>query len=81
MTEPPISEIVLARLSLHLGPNVARMALKSFVKKAGIAGPEQLTSAHLTGLVDEIRPMLNVMIGKGPTDAVVAEIARLAPAK
>jgi hypothetical protein len=75
----PIGERVIAKLSTHLGPHVARMALKSFAQKAGIQDQAQLTAAHLPGLVEEIRPMLNVMIGRGPGEALAADIARLVP--
>jgi hypothetical protein len=73
----PIADSVIAKLSVHLGPHVAKMAVRSFAKKAGIAGQEQLTAAHLPGLIADIRPMLNVMIGKGPSESVVADIERL----
>lgn len=53
------------------------MAVRSFAKKAGVAGQDQLTAAHLPGLIADIRPMLNVMIGKGPSESVVADIERL----
>lgn len=75
MAEQPIADMVIAKLSLHLGPNVAKMAIRSFAKKAGTA-QEQLTAAHVPSLIEEIRPMLNVMIGKGPADVVAADIAR-----
>lgn len=78
MPEPLIFDGVIARLSVHLGVNVARMSLKSFAKKEGIAGPEQLTIEHIPRLIAEIRPMLNIMIGKGPSESVLGEIARLA---
>jgi len=81
MAELPIAETIVAKLSIHLGPNVARMVIKSFARKIGAAGGEQLTGAHVAGLIDEIRPMLNVMIGKGPADAVAADIARATAAK
>ncbi len=71
-----IGDLVISRLSVHLGPNVSKMAIRSFAKKAGVHGPEELTVAHLPALVEEIHPMLNVMIGKGPADAVVADIQR-----
>ena len=70
-----IADAVVAKLSTHLGPHVAKMTLKSFARKIGV---EQLTPAHLPRLIEEIRPMLNVMIGRGPSEAVVAELARVA---
>ena len=77
MSEPVISDAIIAKLSIHLGPHVAKMAVRSFAKKVDLPG-ERLTAAHVPGLIQEIRPMLNVMIGKGPSEAVVADIERAA---
>lgn len=77
MPDPTLGDKVIAKLSLHLGPNVSKMAVRGFAKKAGVAGPEQITAAHLPKLIDEIRPILNVMIGRGPSEAVIGEIAKL----
>ena len=71
----PIADTVIAKLSVHLGPHVAKMTVRSFAKKVGA---EQLTAAHVPGLIEDIRPMLNVMIGKGPSESVVADIERVA---
>lgn len=70
----PLTETVISKLAVHLGPHVARMTVKSFAKKVG--APDQLTVAHLPKLIEEIRPMLNVMIGKGASESVVADIQR-----
>ena len=72
----PIADVVIAKLSVHLGPHVAKMAVRLFAKKAGVDGYEHLTAAHVPRLIEEIRPMLNVMIGKGPSASVVADIER-----
>lgn len=74
----PIAETVIAKLSVHLGPHVAKMTVRSFAKKVGA---EQLTLAHVPGLIEDIRPMLNVMIGKGPSESVVADIERVTAGK
>jgi hypothetical protein len=72
----PLAETVISKLAVHLGPHVARIAVKSFAKKAGVPGHEQLTPAHVPQLMQEIRPMLNVMIGKAPSESVIADIER-----
>ena len=72
----PIGEVVARKLSVHLGPNVARMAVKTFAQKAVARTPEQLTVAELPQLIEAMRPMLVVMIGKSPSEAVLAEITR-----
>jgi len=77
----PIADLVISKLAVHLGPHVAKLTLRSFAKKAGVTGSEALTAAHVPKLIEEIRPMLNVMIGKGPSDAIVADIERAASAR
>lgn len=74
--ETKISEIVIGKLSVHIGPNVAKMALRTFAKKAGVPSADDLSAAHLPGLIQEMRPILNVMIGRTPADAVLTDITR-----
>ncbi len=76
MPDRNIADVIIGKLSVHLGPNVARMAIQGFAKKAGVRSPEGLTVEHVPAIIEELHPMLNVMIGKGPAEAVVAEIAR-----
>lgn len=71
----PVGEAVTKRLSVHLGPNVARMAVKAFAQKALASKPEDLTPAQLPQLIEALRPMLVVMIGKDPSQVVLDEIA------
>ena len=74
MSEAFVGTTVAATLAHHLGPNVTRMAMKSFAKKAGLDAPEHMTPTHIPALIDEILPMLKVMIGSEPADAVVTQI-------
>ena len=76
MSEARLAEMVHAKLAVHLGPNVAKMTLDGFLRRNGLGGREAMTAAHLPALVAEIRPMLNVMIGRGPTESVLSEIER-----
>lgn len=75
MPDARLADMIHAKLAVHLGPNVAKMTVDNFLRKGGI-GREALTTAHLPALIAEIRPMLNVMIGRGPTESVLAEIER-----
>ncbi len=63
---------------MHLDRHVATMAVRAFGKKVGIPAPEQLTTAHVPALIEEIRPMLHVMIGAGASQTVLADIERAA---
>ena len=76
VNEPKIADIVIGKLSVHIGPNVARMAIRTFAKKTGAPSADALSAADLPGLIQEMRPILNVMIGKTPADAVLTDIAR-----
>lgn len=71
-----IGTFITGKLATHLGPNVARMAVKTFAQKAVNRKPEELTHADLPHLIEAMRPMLTVMIGKDPGDAVLHEISR-----
>jgi hypothetical protein len=76
-----MADTIIAKLAVHLGPHVARMAIKSFARKVAVPDQQQLTAAHIPDLIHDIRPMLNVMIGKAPSEAVVADIVRVATMK
>lgn len=80
MPESAIAEAIVAKLSVHLGPHVARIAVRTFARKISVAD-DRLTAANLPDLIREMRPMLNVMIGKGPSEVVVTEIERMAAAR
>jgi hypothetical protein len=71
-----VSDFIASRLAIHLGPNVARMAVKTFAQKALSLKPEQLTVSDLAKLSEAMKPMLTVMIGREPGEAVLREINR-----
>lgn len=72
----PVGDLVTKKLSVHLGPHVARTAVKAFAQKALSRKPEEITPAHVPALLEAMRPMLVVMIGKEPSGVVLDEIAR-----
>jgi hypothetical protein len=76
MHERVVGDLIAARLSFHLGPNVARMAVKTFAQQALACTPEQVTPAEVPRLIEAMRPMLAVMMGKDPSRVVLDEIAR-----
>ena len=71
-----IADIVVGKLSVHLGPNVARVAIKTFAQKAVARKPEELTRADVPNLLEAMRPMLAVMIGKEAGQVALDDIAR-----
>jgi hypothetical protein len=75
MAEASLAEVVVAKLSVHVGPHVAKMMTRSFSKKS--AGGEALSAAQLPAFMEEIRPMLTVLIGKAATEAVGDDLTAL----
>jgi hypothetical protein len=71
-----IAAVVISRLAPHLGPNVARMAMKTSSQKALGLAPEATQLTHVPKLLDAIRPMLNVMLGKDHAETIILEIRR-----
>jgi hypothetical protein len=77
MLEPnSVADIVVKKLSVHLGPHVAKVAIRTFAQQAVALNPEQLTMADVPKLIEAMKPMLSVMIGRAPSGAVLEEIAR-----
>ena len=71
-----ISEIIVRHLAVHLGPNSAKIALKTFAQKTTGHNPEELTTHDVPKLLDGVRPMLAVMIGKDASVAVIDAILK-----
>jgi hypothetical protein len=71
-----ISDCLAGKLAVHLGPNVAKMAVKTFAQKALSRKPEEITAEQVPALIEAIRPMLVVMIGREPSAVVLDEIRR-----
>ena len=77
MHEPAtIASVVISRLTPHLGPHVARMAMKTSSQKALGLAPEAANMTHVPKLIDAIRPMLNVMLGKDHAETIILEIQK-----
>ena len=70
-----VADVITQKLAVHLGPNVARMAVKTFSAKAVSRKPEELTILDVPALIEAMRPMLAVMIGREPSVVVLEEIA------
>ena len=71
-----LADIIAAKLAVHIGPNVAKMSVDGFIRKNGLGSRDALTPSHVPALLAEIRPMLNVIIGRGPAESVLAEIEK-----
>jgi serine/threonine-protein kinase len=76
LARTPIAERVSDRLAAYLGPNTARVAVKTFAQKALGRGPETLSVADLPALQAALRPMLRTFVGKTRTESLLEEIAK-----
>ena len=76
MSDPSIAERVTAELAPYLGSFNARIAVKTFAQRVLQLAPEAVTSEHLPGLLDALRPTLYTLVGRDPTDALLERIRR-----
>lgn len=67
---------VIHRLAVHLGPNVAKMAVGDFAKRALGVKPDEVTAKDIPRLLDAMRPMLSVLMGKEHSEAFIQELGR-----
>jgi hypothetical protein len=67
---------IASRLARHLGPNIARIAITTFSQKALGIPAEEAQPFQIPKLIEALRPMLNVMLGKDHAEAVIGEIRR-----
>ena len=71
-----ISEQVSERLAPYIGQFNARMWVKTVARRELSLPPEELRSAHLSTLVDGLRPFLGALMGRGAADDLLAQIGR-----
>ena len=76
MSGQNVAATFISRLSPHLGPHVAKMAMKTFSQKTLGVAPEATQPAHVPQLIEAIRPMLTVMLGKDHAETVIGELQR-----
>lgn len=71
-----LSEQVAARLAPYIGQFNAQMWIKSVARRDLGLSPEDLTPAHLTRLVDGLRPFLQTLMGRNTADDLLQQIGR-----
>lgn len=71
-----IAEAIAGKLSPYLGEYNARIAVRTFAKRAFDISPEELTSAHVPGLLEALQPMLNTLAGHSATETMLHQIQR-----
>ncbi|MEO8036428.1 MAG: hypothetical protein ABI837_18470 [Acidobacteriota bacterium] len=76
MADAALVDALVAKLSVPVGPHVAKMLIRSFTKKAGTG--DSLTAAQIPAFIEEIRPMVMVLLGKAATEVIAADLIALA---
>lgn len=64
------------QLSPYIGAFNAKVAVKTFAQRSLKLSPEAVTLEHLPALLEALRPMLNTLVGRSSTEALLEEIQR-----
>jgi hypothetical protein len=67
---------VADQLSPYLGAFNAKVAVKTFSQRELKLAPEAVTLLQLPALLEALRPMLNTLVGRSSTDALLEQIQR-----
>jgi hypothetical protein len=71
-----ISEQVAERLASYIGQFNARMWVKSVARRELGLTPDELQPAHLTILMEGLRPALSTLMGRGAAEDLLLQIGR-----
>lgn len=71
-----LSQQVSARLAPYIGQFNAQMWIKSVARRELGLAPEELTSAHLTPLIEGLRPFLQTLMGRSTAENLLQQIGR-----
>lgn len=70
MTAPSLADQIARSLAPYLGEFNAKIAVKTFARRAFDIAPEELTIEHLPGVLEALEPMLNTLAGRAATEAI-----------
>ena len=69
-----LADQIAGSLSPYLGDFNAKIAVKTFAKRAFGIAPEELTIEQLPGFLEALEPMLNTLAGRAATEAILQRI-------
>ncbi len=69
-------DIIVGRLSRFLGPNTARVAVKTFTDRTIGLEPEVLMRADVPSLLADLLPMLRTLIGRERAEILIRQLLR-----
>jgi hypothetical protein len=70
-----VSEIIQQHIAVHLGPHTAKMAIKMAAKKSVGVAPDAVRAGDVPKVIEELHPMLNVLLGRDKAQQTLDEIA------
>jgi len=70
------AQIIVEALSVYLGPNTARNAVKTFAERSLGLAPDAVTRQDCPRLLEALRPMLKTLLGTAQCDALLASLSR-----
>ncbi len=76
MTDQTLAEGIAGKLSPYLGEFNAKIAVRTFTRRAFAKTPDELTAAHVPRLLKELRPMLKTLAGRAATERILRQIER-----
>ncbi|RLB53617.1 MAG: hypothetical protein DRI34_13185 [Deltaproteobacteria bacterium] len=74
MNDESLADRLAAQLSRYLGPNNARVAVRTFALKTIGCSPEQLQPRHLPQIFDSLKPMLNTLVGRQAAETALEHL-------
>lgn len=63
MSDDSVADRLAEQLSRYLGPNNAKVAVRTFALKTVGCQPEQLQHQHLPVIFESLKAMLNTLVG------------------
>jgi hypothetical protein len=74
VNQETIADRLAGQLAPFLGPFNAKVAVKTYAKKALDLPPEALAAEHVVPMLDALRPMLNTLVGQSSTGVLLERI-------
>lgn len=76
MPDMTVAEIIQKHIAVHLGPNTAKMAIRAAANKSIGLAPDEVRLSDVPKVIEELHPMLNVLLGRDKAQQTLDEITR-----
>lgn len=76
MPDMTVAEIMQQHIAVHLGPNTAKMAIRAAANKSVGLAPDAVRLSDVPKVIEELHPMLNVLLGRDKAQQTLDEITR-----